>query len=258
MKKFVIIISFLLINLLPTSAMVCVDIQNNLTKGKEGKEVFMLQNFLTQKGFLKANPNGYFGNATLLAVKKYQRSVMLSSSGNVFPLTRKAMKDETCVEQPITKSETIVPTTIATTTSHTTIVATTTVEVLPNSLGTFFSKSTHVKLATITIHSMVSASVVSLTLTSTSSSIPANALSNFTLTDLLTDTIINSGPAFSFKNQIVESDRSKIYEVYVNIGDIPLKQKGVISFNGNVVIRDFATGTSTKLTIPTFSVTVSP
>ncbi len=78
------------------SALTCVDLQNNLIKGKETSEVLSLQNFLAQKGFLTAKPNGYFGVGTLAAVKKYQQSIGLSRSGQVFPLTRAAIKKETC------------------------------------------------------------------------------------------------------------------------------------------------------------------
>ncbi len=96
MKKFLFGISFLLFNINQVSASVCVDLKNNLLKGKETSEVLSLQNFLLQKGFLTAKPNGYFGNGTLLAVKKYQKSVGLSQSGQVFPLTRATIKSETC------------------------------------------------------------------------------------------------------------------------------------------------------------------
>lgn len=79
-----------------SSAYSCTDLQTNLTKGKETSDVLTLQNFLFDKGYLTNKPNGYFGNGTFLAVKKFQKSVGLSQSGGVLPLTRAAIKKETC------------------------------------------------------------------------------------------------------------------------------------------------------------------
>ena len=45
---------------------------------------------------MTATPNGYFGDGTFSAVKKYQKSVGLSQSGGVLPLTRAAIQKETC------------------------------------------------------------------------------------------------------------------------------------------------------------------
>jgi peptidoglycan hydrolase-like protein with peptidoglycan-binding domain len=97
MKKFVLSFSFLLLGISYASASSCVDLQSNLSWGKENADVLKLQTFLFQKGFLTANPNGYYGNGTLSAVKKYQKSVGLSASGGVLSLTRNAIKQETCV-----------------------------------------------------------------------------------------------------------------------------------------------------------------
>lgn len=78
------------------SAGVCVDISQNLSKGSENSSVLALQNFLFQKGLLKATPNGYFGPATGTALKSYQKNVGLSQVGNTGPSTRTAIKKETC------------------------------------------------------------------------------------------------------------------------------------------------------------------
>ena len=111
MKKLILIagfsFSFLLININSVSALSCVNISNNLIKGKENSEVLMLQNFLFEKGFLTTKPNGYFGEGTFSAVKKYQDSVSLPDSGLVFNLTRQSIKNETCSTNATTSSNTV-------------------------------------------------------------------------------------------------------------------------------------------------------
>ena len=95
MKKiFVILLS--IISLPFAYAGSCTDLPKNLSKWEESSQVLSLQNFLFGKGFLKANPNGYFGFGTFNAVKAYQKSVGLSQVGNVGPATRALIKKETC------------------------------------------------------------------------------------------------------------------------------------------------------------------
>ena len=74
----------------------CVSLTTNLQKGTESSVVLSLQTFLYAKGILKATPNGYFGPATLNAVKIYQKNNGLSQVGNTGPATRAAIKKETC------------------------------------------------------------------------------------------------------------------------------------------------------------------
>ncbi len=75
---------------------ICVDLSVNLVRGAESNNVLKLQNFLFAKGLLKATPNGYFGPGTLAAVKAYQKSVGLSQVGNTGPMTRAAIKKDSC------------------------------------------------------------------------------------------------------------------------------------------------------------------
>jgi len=98
----------------------CLDLSSNLSRGVESAAVLKLQNFLSAKGFLKATPNGYFGPGTLAAVKAYQKSVGLSQVGNTGPMTRAAIKKDSCVAstaapQPTTNPA--APPTTATTTA---------------------------------------------------------------------------------------------------------------------------------------------
>lgn len=74
----------------------CVDLSSNLSRGKESSLVNDLQNFLSRKGFLMVQPNGYFGPSTERAVKAYQKSAGIIQTGAVFSLTRAAIKKETC------------------------------------------------------------------------------------------------------------------------------------------------------------------
>jgi peptidoglycan hydrolase-like protein with peptidoglycan-binding domain len=64
---------------------------HDLYPGNEGDDVLKLQKILSTQGFLKAIPNGYFGNQTLKAVKEYQKSKSIRATGNVGPLTRKEL-----------------------------------------------------------------------------------------------------------------------------------------------------------------------
>lgn len=96
MKKIsIIVLSFFFItpNLF---ALGCVDIKSNLAQTQENASVKLLQDFLFEKGFLQAKPNGYFGVGTLASVKKYQKSINLSQVGVAGPATRAALKKETC------------------------------------------------------------------------------------------------------------------------------------------------------------------
>jgi peptidoglycan hydrolase-like protein with peptidoglycan-binding domain len=93
-KLFVLLV--LLGSIFEVSALSCTDLQKNLVRGAENSDVLALQGFLYEKGYLKANPNGYFGAGTLTAVKNYQGAKGLARSGQVFPLTRETIKKESC------------------------------------------------------------------------------------------------------------------------------------------------------------------
>lgn len=63
----------------PTSALRLGDGRFN----KKSEEVKKLQNLLISNGYLNSEPTGYFGVATLRAVKKYQQAQGISSTGYV-------------------------------------------------------------------------------------------------------------------------------------------------------------------------------
>lgn len=83
----------------------CVDLQYNMgyrsRDAKTNGEVSDLQDFLISQGYLSGDPTGYFGTATLAAVKKFQSAVGLGSAGvpgygGVGPKTRANIKNMTC------------------------------------------------------------------------------------------------------------------------------------------------------------------
>ena len=96
MKKIVFLITSLFVTLSYTSAYTCTDLQKNVARTQESPSVLALQNFLFEKGYLKAKPNGYFGAGTFAAVKMYQKSLGIEQVGSTGPFTRTAIKKETC------------------------------------------------------------------------------------------------------------------------------------------------------------------
>lgn len=74
----------------------CVNLSSNLHRGAESSSVTKLQKFLSSKGFLTAEPTGFYGDMTVEAVKLYQSSVGITSTGMVYDLTRQAIRQETC------------------------------------------------------------------------------------------------------------------------------------------------------------------
>ena len=96
MKKIVVflILSF---SISSVSALSCTDIPTSLFRYQESPSVLALQNFLFEKGYLKATPNGYFGTGTFNAVKAYQKSEGLAQAGNAGPATRALIKKATCI-----------------------------------------------------------------------------------------------------------------------------------------------------------------
>jgi peptidoglycan hydrolase-like protein with peptidoglycan-binding domain len=91
-----IVIALLCASISPVFAATCVDLPSNLSQRAESSSVLLVQNYLFEKGFLFVKPNGYFGPSTLKAVKAYQKSKGLSQSGAVFPMTRAALKKDSC------------------------------------------------------------------------------------------------------------------------------------------------------------------
>lgn len=64
-----------------------------LGPGDDGDDVLQLQNALGKLGLLSANPNGYYGPATTLAVKSFQKQYGIKQTGSVGPSTKKALED---------------------------------------------------------------------------------------------------------------------------------------------------------------------
>lgn len=127
----------------------------------------------------------------------------------------------------------------------------------PNSPGVPFTQnSTHMKLANFVIQSPDTMTIGSLTLLIATTSMPQNTLTNFTLTDVNADKIINGGPFFTFTNQTVLANQAKVYELYADIGSLGSLASGTIDFNGALSLKGDGS-TITNIVVPTFKVTVS-
>ena len=86
----------------------CLELTKNLSKGQENNEVLLLQQFLFDKGYLTQKPNGYFGNGTVTAVKKFQIANGLSSVGSVGIATRKKVKETSCLKSGTTSTPKVI------------------------------------------------------------------------------------------------------------------------------------------------------
>lgn len=83
-------------------------IDNNLYYGlQKNSDVKQLQEFLIDKGFLTGSATGNFYSLTLKAVKAYQTSVGVSSTGYVGNLTRKSINDELASELSASNQEAV-------------------------------------------------------------------------------------------------------------------------------------------------------
>lgn len=71
-------------------------INNTLQVGQENDDVYMLQQFLSRAGYLDANPNGYFGPSTKLAVKRFQADNSISATGKVGETTLNILNERLC------------------------------------------------------------------------------------------------------------------------------------------------------------------
>ena len=90
MKKIILVLACLFVPFLASAS-----IDANLYYGlRNNAEVTELQEFLIDKGFLDHEPTGSFLSLTLKAVKQYQASVEVNSTGYVGILTRKAINDD--------------------------------------------------------------------------------------------------------------------------------------------------------------------
>lgn len=96
MKKYLIPILLFLGIQSSVSALSCVDLSVNVSRYQETASVRALQDFLYEKGHLKAAPNGYFGAGTLNALKAYQKDKGITQTGTAGPLTRATIKSESC------------------------------------------------------------------------------------------------------------------------------------------------------------------
>jgi len=101
MKKTITILS-----IISTLSLASASIDSNLKYAMKGQEVTELQEFLLDKGFLNTTPSGFFGLLTLKAVKAYQASEGLPSTGFVGAMTRQKINTELLtVVEDATKAE---------------------------------------------------------------------------------------------------------------------------------------------------------
>jgi peptidoglycan hydrolase-like protein with peptidoglycan-binding domain len=82
------------------TGLACLMLQSNLGPGDTDSNasgpVTMLQVYLLQRGYLKAEPNGHFGPATTAAVKALQSNNSILVTGTVGPVTRAAIQKRSC------------------------------------------------------------------------------------------------------------------------------------------------------------------
>ncbi len=98
-KKLAIVAIFFFGTSIFTYASTCTTLTKNLSKGSENSEVLTLQQFLFDDGYLTAKPNGYFGNGTVAAVKRFQSKNGVAVTGTIGPVGRAKIKELSCKSQ---------------------------------------------------------------------------------------------------------------------------------------------------------------
>ena len=122
-----------------TSNRTCINIQKSPLRFKKSDDILLVQKFLMEKGLLLVEPTGYFGMATSKAIKAYQSQKAIPSTGALGPLTRAAIKNETCIRKDsnveIKLPVSLAPEKQSTTTTSviTSIISTTTIGVVSTS-----------------------------------------------------------------------------------------------------------------------------
>ncbi|MDD5056051.1 MAG: PKD domain-containing protein [Candidatus Peribacteraceae bacterium] len=80
------------------------DLRLRSRDAKTEGEVSLLQDFLNTRGYLKAEPTGFFSVSTFAAVKAFQKEMKLRPTGFVSVLTRKAIEKVSCEDAPVTQT----------------------------------------------------------------------------------------------------------------------------------------------------------
>ena len=74
----------------------CTDIKATLKRGSKSQQVLALQKYLQTFGYLQTEPSGYFGVLSTAAVKEFQSAHNIDTTGIAGPLTRRAIKNNSC------------------------------------------------------------------------------------------------------------------------------------------------------------------
>jgi peptidoglycan hydrolase-like protein with peptidoglycan-binding domain len=203
-------------------ASACIDIPQNLYRYEENDEILAVQNFFFAKGLLKATPNGYYGPGTYRAVIAYQKENNIRLTGTLGPITRSALKKETCsTELPSSPLPSVsLPQASATTTT-----ATSTASALPSSKAT---STTPLPLATTTpplTPTVATTTVVTQTCFFTA----------------LCDTSLNYSSGTTSKPAIISLNRSLFLRGALINKNLVISGKAFASYN-RVFLRSLVTG----------------
>lgn len=109
---------FIMSNFVSAQTITCTSLQTDLKSGMTSASVILLQEYLKSAGYLTATPTGYFGSATLSAVKAFQINNNITATGLVGTLTRTAISQNSC-KNTSTTSQTQTTQTAVTTTTNT-------------------------------------------------------------------------------------------------------------------------------------------
>jgi peptidoglycan hydrolase-like protein with peptidoglycan-binding domain len=83
-----------------SASVVCTKLDNILSYGTNGSEVYSLQKYLNEVGYLKPVANGHFGVGTRDALKKFQKDNGITMTGQTGPITRSMIQKLSCAQDP--------------------------------------------------------------------------------------------------------------------------------------------------------------
>jgi hypothetical protein len=120
-------------------------------------------------------------------------------------------------------------------------------------------KSVAVKVGTFTVSSGIPLVLKSLTLTSTTTStnLPSK-ITKLTLKDALTgQTVGVGGLSFSLANVSLYENQSKVYELYIDVGEVLVADSGSVTYGGTFLVGNTLTGVDAEIPSKEITFTVS-